>query len=219
MDPVTPQTQPVVEPASPMTPQHEVSSRSGGIKDFLKRKKVLIGIAVAVVLIGAIIAVILTMNKPQSDVNKLPEGQTVKFKSIEEAQSTLQKERLGIIQSVADYITTQKTPEGYNNYIAHFDEVCGGDKIVNCPFGSENVMPINNSWSALGYFAAYEATKDEKYLTLMNKDIQSLISHCETRLNDCLWVLAQPSIIYMGTQSPEILSFIEDIGTNLIATD
>ncbi len=218
MDPVTQNAQPVVpipqEPPEPIT-----TPNSGGFKGFLKRKKVLIGIVAAIILIGAIIAIILVMNRPQPIVKALPEGQTVKFNTIEDARNTLREQRLGIIKSVADYITTQKTPEGYNNYIAHFNEVCGGDKIANCPFGSDNVMPINNSWSALGYFAAYEATKDEKYLNLMNKDIQSVISYCEPRKDDCLWVLVQPSIIYMGMQSPEILSFIENIGANLITTD
>lgn len=216
MDPVTQNTQPVTPVQSTPEP---VAPVSGGFKDFVRRKKVLIGIVAVLLLIGAVIAVILTMNRPQGAVKELPEGQTVKFKTIEDAQNSLKEQRLGIIKSVADYITTQKTPEGYNNYIAHFNEVCGGEKVANCPFGSENVMPINNSWSALGYFAAYEATKDEKYLDLMNKDIQSLISYCTPRKNDCLWVLAQPSIIYTGIQSPEILEFINGIGANLLATD
>ncbi len=219
MDPVTQNTQPVT-PAQPMVSEPVTPPASGGFKDFLKRKKVHIVIVVAMLLIGALITVILTMNKPQSGVKELPgRPSSPKFKTIEDAQDSLRKERLGIIKAVADYITTQKTPEGYNNYIAHFNEVCGGDKVTNCPNGSDNVLPINNSWSALGYFAAYDVTKDDKYFELMNKDVESLMSYCEPRKNDCLWVLAQPSIIYMGTQSPEILSFINSIGANLVATD
>ncbi len=120
-----------------------------------------------------------------------------------------------IVQESAKYLTSQKRDDGYNNYIAHFDTVCNNS--AQCPFGINNVLPINNSWSALGFYSASKVLNDKSYLELAKKDLVNLNQYCTSNIEECLWVLAQPSIIQKDEKGTIMTALLNEAGEKLLS--
>lgn len=124
-----------------------------------------------------------------------------------------------IIKEVLDYIESQHLNDGFYNYLAHYNEQCEvkeGETI--CPYGGEWTFPQTNAWTSLAYLAGYQALGEVKYLDLAKRDMDRLILHCESKPEDCLWVLVQAAKLYQESGDSRYLDFLKKEGEILLVT-
>lgn len=114
------------------------------------------------------------------------------------------------IVTIVKYIESQRRQDGFYNYVAHYDEQCtitGGVK--KCPFEGQQMFQTTNAWTALAHYAAFKVTGDSAELDKSNRDLTKLMDWCAKDSSQCLWVLAQPAIIYQDTKDQKILTFLK----------
>lgn len=103
--------------------------------------------------------------------------------------------------SMLDYINTQRQPNGYYQYLAHYDEICrevNGKK--ECPFAGGRVFPSSNAWTALANFSGSIINDNKTYLNKAKEDIEKLAIYCKDKIDDCRLALVQPFLIYDQTK-------------------
>ena len=116
------------------------------------------------------------------------------------------------------YIQTQRTADGYYNYLAHYDEQCrtqDGKKV--CPFDNQRVFQTSNAWTALAYLAAYQHTNEQIYLDQAKTDLNKLIEWCTRDLSQCQWVLVQTVRVYEQTKNQNVLTFLQQVGEYMLS--
>ena len=118
-----------------------------------------------------------------------------------------------IAQQTADYlIENHKTDDGYTNFIANIDDLCNENQDF-CKYKWENLQfpyQIMNSWTALGFYSAYQVTGEEKYKDRALDDMRLVSEYClqNNNINNCLWVLVQPALIYSVEKEPFLLELV-----------
>jgi len=124
-----------------------------------------------------------------------------------------------IIKEIMRYINLQKRSDGYYDYVAHYEDQCRieGDAEV-CPFGGENVFPVDNAWVVLAKLSAYDATGDSSYLAEANEDMRVLKDFCKEDPSQCLWVVRQMVSYYKETGDSEVKELLQVFGNQLLAT-
>lgn len=121
-----------------------------------------------------------------------------------------------VLSQSINYIKSQRTPDGYYHYLAHFNDLCqtsNGKKV--CPLNG-NILKITNSWAMLAYFGAYQAYPDSTYQDSINQDFSKLNEYCSQDINECLWGITQPALIYQSTKDPLLLDFLKKAGEALL---
>jgi len=124
-----------------------------------------------------------------------------------------------IIKEILDYIETQRLNDGFYNYLAHYNEQCEmkeGEMV--CPYQGEWTFPQTNAWTSLAYLSGYQVLGEQKYLDLAKRDMDRLILHCESKPEDCLWVLVQAGKLYQETGDSHYLDFLKKEGGMLLGT-
>ncbi len=185
-------------------------TRAQRLKEFVKAKKVLIGIVCAIVVILIVVVVLLVVSGGTNIIN-LPginRNGSGGNKSGSLNQSEY-KEKVNLAAQEVLFVDALKRPDGFYNYVYDYDAQCVEENgAKTCPFGGVDMFETTNTWAALANFAAYEISGDQKYLNQSVADLQKLNEYCAKDREQCLWVLVQPSLIYGETKNPEILAFL-----------
>lgn len=169
-------------------------------KNKLISKKLLIGFALLIIIIISLLLFLWISGIKKEEAPK----STTKSNPIIDREYIKNSAR-----EIVDYINSQRRPDGYYEYMAHYDENCtikNGAK--KCPFDSTRMFETTNAWAALGNFAAYKILGDQKYLDQSFKDLKKLEEWCKKDRSKCSWVLMQPSIIFDDTKSEDLKKFL-----------
>lgn len=122
-----------------------------------------------------------------------------------------------IMKENLDYIESQYRTDGFYNYLAHYNQQCEqkeGETV--CPFEGKEMFETTNAWTALAFLGGYQALNQEKYLNLLKRDLDKLISFCQGKPEECLWVLAQVAKVYETTSDSRYLEFLKTEGELLL---
>lgn len=183
----------------------------------LNKKKPLL-ILILLLLIMVFFFIFMLKNRLSQQGSKIPAQNTTVTPSIS-AKIASDKKYKEIIKEAITYVESQRRPDGFYDYIARYDEQCTlKDGKKTCPFGGTRMFETTNSWTALAHFAAYKALGDKSELQKANRDLTKLTDWCSLDPKKCLWVLAQPAIIYQDTKDPKILDFLKSQGEVLFSS-
>ena len=191
---------------------------SNVLVSLLNKKKPLIILIVLLLIITIALLAVMFKSAQLKQGSKTPEQNTTVSPSV--ATKTInEKKYKEIIKESIAYIESQRRPDGFYEYVAHYDEQCTlKDGKKDCPFGGTRMFETTNAWTALAHFAAYKALGDKSELEKANRDLAKLIDWCAPDPKKCLWVLAQPAIIYQDTKDPKILNFLKPQGLALLSS-
>ncbi len=201
----------VMEGTTPPNPQVNIGMPNPQTpKSFFSKKNILILTFASI--LGLVVLSILIISSQKSLVEPNPVDLSKNGQ-----QPTLSKETIKeMAREISAYILSQRTPDGYYNYIAHFDEVCPANlSSEDCPF-SDNLFETTNTWGALGLYSANRILDDPKLLEEAIKDIEKLDEYCQKDRIQCNWVLVQPAIVYKQTKSAQILNFLQAQSSSLV---
>lgn len=178
------------------------------------KKLLIILLLIIIIITSVVIFLLLPENSPIKTVLKQQKDNASELTQNpnQPLEGLLQtEENIKFVSSeTADYIESQRNPDGSYNFFAHPEENC---ELINgieeCPFGGEKTDMRVNGWTSLGNFAAFKTTENEKYRSRMERDLQTLYTWCDTQPpGECLWVLTQLEIIYKDTKDPLLLDFL-----------
>ena len=188
---------------------------SNVLVSLLNKKKPLIILIVLLLIITIALLAVMFKSAQLKQGSKTPEQNTTVSPAVS-SKTANDKKNKEIIKEAIAYIESQRRPDGFYEYVAHYDEQCTlKDGKKDCPFNGTRMFETTNAWTALAHFAAYKALGDKSELEKANRDLAKLIDWCAPDPKKCLWVLAQPAIIYQDTKDPKILAFLKNEGVIL----
>lgn len=184
-------------------------------KKFPKKIFFILGVILCIVLIGT--GVFYFINKNTQKKSDLSDKATPSFPYTVVLNGNANTQTIKeMAQEISKYVLSQRLPDGYYNYLAHYKEQCVGDE---CPFNGVDVFKTTNAWTALALFSASQILDDPSLLTQAKTDLNKLEEFCAIDRKECNWVLAQPAIIYKTTQDPELLEFLRIQGETLLSSE
>ena len=129
-----------------------------------------------------------------------------------------------IADQTAQYLKkNHKTNNGYTHFIADIDNLCNENQDF-CKYKWDNLQfpyHIMNSWTSLGFYSAYQVTGNKEYKDQALNDMRLLSDYClqDNNINNCLWVLVQPALIYSTEKEPYILNLITAGADTLLTSE
>jgi len=124
-----------------------------------------------------------------------------------------------IIKEILEFIDSQRNPDGFYNYVAHYEDQCRkeeGEQV--CPFGGFRFFRTTNAWTALAYINAYQIFQDESYLSQAKKDLEKLLFFCQQEPSECLKDFTPLLKLYKITSDEKLLNFLKTSGELLLTT-
>ncbi|MDO8269149.1 MAG: hypothetical protein Q7T54_00575 [Candidatus Levybacteria bacterium] len=181
-------------PNLPPTPA--VTNAQG--KKFSKKAIVITAVLLLTLLTGVII--FLSIKPAKKEIPKISAPATTQIGKEEIKE---------IAREISIYIKSQKRPDGFYNYVSHFEEQCPSESSSkDCPFGGINMFETTNTWGALGLYSASKILDDSSLLDEALTDLKNLQAYCEKDRKQCNRILIQPSIIYNTVKGTELRQFL-----------
>lgn len=124
-----------------------------------------------------------------------------------------------IIKEILNFIDSQRNPDGFYNYVSHYEDQCRGEGENRvCPFKGTRVFPTTNAWTTLAYVGAYQVLQDESYLSQAQEDMQKLLAFCQKNPEECLWDLVPLFKFFKEIPDEQLLDFLKGQGGLLLTT-
>jgi hypothetical protein len=119
------------------------------------------------------------------------------------------------------FLDQQKRPDGFYNFIAHFEERCADSKSASlCSKGARNVVEAANMWAVLGRVAYYKNfSRDPRLLSQAEADAHTLMAYCRRDMSKCSAVAFPFAELYKETKNDKYLVFLQDLGEMLLEKD
>lgn len=181
---------------------NENESGSSTTQSWVRRYRnvLLVGLLFVVILVALLVFLFL----PQKVSKNGTSGQVIRREDIVDSLHAEDYSKV-----ILNYISTQSQPNGYYQYLAHYDELCvllNGK--TSCPFNGSKVFATTNAWTALAYYSAYAIKEDNDLLLKAQKDIEALRTYCDSHTDECRLVLTQPYLLYEKTSNEIYRNFM-----------
>jgi len=155
-------------------------------------------VPVVIVLVGFAAAAVIYLL--YSGMLTLPGEEIKKMSSLEIAKSSL------------NFLSDMKRSDGRYDYSTNCNDTSGCTK-------TGEVYTQSGAWAVLAYSSLYKATGNQQYLQKMSSEADDLISACNGKEDECMWVLVQMIRAYQTSQNPDYLAFVKNLGDRLLAHD
>ena len=112
----------------------------------------------------------------------------------------------------SNFLTKMKRADGKYDYSMNCTDTGGcvkkGDSYTQ-----------TGAWAVLAYAGLYKSTNDPNYLQKMNGEVTDLISSCNGKEDECLWILVQMIKAYNITKNSQYLTFVENLANRLMTNN
>jgi uncharacterized protein YyaL (SSP411 family) len=155
-------------------------------------------VPVAIVLVGFVAAAVIYLL--YANMLTLPREEIKKMNSLEIAKSSLK------------FLNDMKRSDGRYDYSTNCNDTSGCTK-------TGEVYTQSGAWAVLAYAGLYDATGDQQYLQKMESEAGDLISACNGKEDECMWVLVQMINAYKTSHNPDYLAFVKNLGDRLLSNN